>query len=73
MYLADASDAMLADGLPAELAEGATEIIGRYRQGGVASAVSPAVEDVLGRPPRSLERFVADHAGAFGQAPLVAA
>jgi len=71
--LADARDAMLADGLPAELAEGFSEILGRYRQGGVASAVSPAVEDLLGRPPRSLERFVADHAGAFGPAPLVPA
>ena len=71
--LADARDAMLADGLPAELAEGFTEILGRYREGGVTATVSPAVEELLGRPPRSLERFVADHAGALGRAPLAVA
>jgi len=63
--LDDARRAMLDGGLPAELAIGFTEIMARYREGGVTAQVSPHVESLLGRPPRRFEQFVRDHRDAF--------
>lgn len=63
--LEQARDSMLEAGLPEVLAGGFSEIMARYRQGGVTAAVSQDAERLLGRPPRSFERFVRDHAQGF--------
>lgn len=63
--LEQAREAMLAAGLPDELASGFAEIMARYRQGGVTATVSPDVERLLDRPPRSFEQFLADHRSHF--------
>lgn len=70
--LDEARDSMLDAGLPAELAVGFTEILARYREGGVTAQVSPAVEQILGRPPRSFEQFVHDHRHVFAGLSAVA-
>lgn len=70
--LGETRDAMLDAGLPAELAVGFTEILARYREGGVTAQVSPAVEQILGRPPRSFEQFIDDHRRVFGGLAAVA-
>ena len=63
--LEDARDSMLESGLPEELAVGFTEIMGRYAEGGVARKVSPAVEELTGRAPRSFEEFLRENRGAY--------
>ena len=63
-----ARDSMLDAGLPRELATGFTEIMARYRDGGATATVSPAIEGLLGRPPRRFEEFVRDHSAAFAGA-----
>jgi uncharacterized protein YbjT (DUF2867 family) len=63
--LEQARNSMIASGLPDELAAGFTEILARYRQGGVTAQPSSAVADLLGRDPTSFARFVADHSETF--------
>lgn len=60
-----ARESMLAAGLSPELAQGFTEIMRRYRDGGVTQRVSPSVRALLGRDPRTFEQFVGDHRTAF--------
>ena len=67
-HLADARDSMLAGGLPDELATGFTEIMARYREGGITERVGSDVSDILGRPPRSFADFAADRLAAFAAA-----
>ena len=64
--LDDARRSMLDAGL-GELAEGFTEIMARYREGGVTAEVSGAVEQLLGRAPLSFAEFVRDHRDAFAR------
>ncbi|MBT9260328.1 MAG: SDR family oxidoreductase [Clostridiales bacterium] len=52
-------------GLPPELIEGLLTIAEYQRAGGPTAQVSPHVERLLGRPPRSLEAFLRDHLDAF--------
>lgn len=52
--LEQARASMLEAGLPEVLAGGFTEILARYREGGVTAEVSGDVETILGRPPRAL-------------------
>ena len=66
--LEQARASMLDAGLPDELATGFTEIMARYRDGGATAAVSPAVEQLLGRPPRRFHEFVRDHRATFESA-----
>ncbi|MFF3074008.1 NAD(P)H-binding protein [Kitasatospora sp. NPDC057904] len=67
-YTAVAPDAALAGMLDAGWdpwrAEGMVELYGLYAAGH-ASAVSPDVEKLTGRPARSFAEFAAEHAGAF--------
>jgi uncharacterized protein YbjT (DUF2867 family) len=51
-------------GMPAWQAEGLAEDYAHYQRG-EAAGVSPDVEQVTGRAPRSVQRFAADHADAF--------
>jgi uncharacterized protein YbjT (DUF2867 family) len=64
--LEQARQAMLSGGLPEVLACGFTEVMARYREGGITASVSPDVQRLLGRPPHSFEQFLADHRAAFG-------
>jgi uncharacterized protein YbjT (DUF2867 family) len=66
--LDQARSSMVGAGLPPELASGFTEIMRRYREGGVTARVSPAAGEILGRPPRSFEQFATDHRAAFAAA-----
>ncbi len=59
--LEQARQSMLDGGLPDVLATGFTEIMARYRDGGVTAAVSPDVERLLGRPPRAFADLAAEH------------
>ena len=63
--LDQAQTSMAESGLPDELAVGFTEIMRRYRDGGVTRRVSPAVRDLTGRAPRTFEDFLRDHADAY--------
>jgi uncharacterized protein YbjT (DUF2867 family) len=63
--LEQARDSMRASGFPEELAVGFPEVMLGYREGGVTRRVSPAVEDLLGRAPRSFEEFLSDHRHAY--------
>jgi uncharacterized protein YbjT (DUF2867 family) len=63
--LEDARTSMEASGLPKDLARGFTEIMARYRDGGVTAAVSPDVRELLGREARSFAQFVRDHRATF--------
>jgi uncharacterized protein YbjT (DUF2867 family) len=63
--LEQARGSMAESGLPDELALGFTEILRRYRDGGVTRRVSPAVRGLTGRAPRSFEDFLRDHLGAY--------
>ena len=63
--LEQARESMLDAGLPEVLSTGFTQVMARYRNGGVTAAVSPEVERLLGRPPRSFEQFLADHGAQF--------
>lgn len=51
-------------GMPAWQADGLAEDYAHYQRG-EAAGVSEDVERVTGRPPRTLQEFAADHAGAF--------
>jgi uncharacterized protein YbjT (DUF2867 family) len=61
---AAAAQAMRSHGYPPWLVEGLDVLFAIYASG-AASAVSPVVERVLGRPPRSFEAFVRAHLAAF--------
>lgn len=63
--LEQARESMLDGGLPPVLAYGFTEIMARYRAGGVTERVSPDTEALLGRRPRSFADFVRDHRAVF--------
>jgi uncharacterized protein YbjT (DUF2867 family) len=52
-------------GQPAELIDATLAIAAYQRDGGPTAAVSPVVERLLGRPPRTIRDFVHDYAGAF--------
>lgn len=56
---------MLDRGLPPFYADALIDVSRAYRDGG-AQRVTAAVEELTGRPPRSLEQFIADHRAAFG-------
>jgi uncharacterized protein YbjT (DUF2867 family) len=51
-------------GVPPWNAEGLAELFGLYASGG-ATMVTTGVNDALGRPPRDLDTFAADHVEAF--------
>jgi uncharacterized protein YbjT (DUF2867 family) len=59
-----AAQAMRAHGMPDWLVEGLTALFEVYASG-AAAKVSPAVERILGRPPRAFDAFVREHAAAF--------
>lgn len=63
----DARGAMLGVGVPEYTVDGLVELFDIYEKG-YAAAVSPDVERVLGRPPRTFEAFVEDHRAAFEKA-----
>lgn len=63
--LDDARDSMRQAGLPDELAVGFADIMGGYRGGGVMRDVSPAVEQLTGRAPRTFEDVVRENRAAF--------
>lgn len=52
-------------GQPAELIDATLAIAAYQRDGGPTAVVSPTVERVLGRPPRTIRDFVRDYAAAF--------
>jgi len=52
-------------GVPAELIDATLAIAAYQRDGGPTAVVSPTVERLLGRPPRTLEEFVRDHLASF--------
>jgi uncharacterized protein YbjT (DUF2867 family) len=66
--LEQARASMLEGGLPPVLADGFTEILARYRDGGVTATVSPDVARLLGRTPRRFADFAAEHAHRFAAA-----
>lgn len=59
-----AREAFLAAGLSEWVVDGFVELFALY-QSGHAAGVSPDGERLLGRPPRDVEDFLRDHAGAF--------
>lgn len=63
--LEEARDSMREAGMPEELAVGFPEVMGGYREGGVMRAVSPVVEELTGRPPRTFEEFLRENRGAY--------
>jgi hypothetical protein len=64
---------MRAGGLPVVLADGFTEILALYGTGGTASAVSPDLERLLGRPGRTFAQFAEEHREAFSAPAALAA
>lgn len=52
-------------GQPAELIDATLAIAAYQRDGGPTAVVSPTVERLLGRPPRTIRDFVHDYAAAF--------
>lgn len=60
----DAVAGLIASGMPEWLAHDLGALMAFFAAGGGA-AVSPAVEQVTGRRPRSLDEFLSEHAGAF--------
>jgi uncharacterized protein YbjT (DUF2867 family) len=64
---ADARASMVSMGYPEWVADGITELAGFYETGH-AGGVAPDIEQLLGRPARSFDDFVADHRDAFGAA-----
>ena len=56
--------ALLDGGAPRWSVDGLAELLQMYASG-AAAAVSGGVEEVLGRPPRSLDDFARDHVDAF--------
>lgn len=63
--LEEARDSMREAGMPEELAVGFPEVMGGYRGGGVMREVSPAVEELTGRAPRTFEEFLRENRGAY--------
>jgi uncharacterized protein YbjT (DUF2867 family) len=63
---AQARARMAREGAPAWEIESTLALAGYQRAGGPTEAVSPVVQQVLGRPPRSVEAFVAENSRAFG-------
>ncbi|MFF2813734.1 SDR family oxidoreductase [Streptomyces sp. NPDC058000] len=63
-----AREGMLAAGMPAWQVDGLVELHGMYAAG-EAATVADTVPRLLGRPARSLEDFLRDHAAAFRAAP----
>jgi uncharacterized protein YbjT (DUF2867 family) len=63
----DARAAMLARGASPWIVEAVLELF-RVQRSGRTNRVSPNVRAIVGRPPRSLAAFLADHAGAFRSA-----
>ncbi|AKF05933.1 NAD(P)H-binding protein [Sandaracinus amylolyticus] len=61
---AEVRDELLARGFPAELADAFVGAMSAVREG-IWNQVSPDVERVLGRPPRSFEQWARDHAHFF--------
>jgi uncharacterized protein YbjT (DUF2867 family) len=61
---AAARDAMLRTGMPEPLVNGMLEVMSRIRAGDAAT-LSPDVERVLGRKPRTFAAWATDHAAAF--------
>ncbi len=61
---AAARSTMIEAGMPEWLADGLLELYDTQRRGGLAETTS-TVSEILGRPPRTLEAFAADHAEAF--------
>lgn len=61
---AAARDAMLKTGMPAPLVEGMLEVMAKIKAGGAAT-VSPDVEQVLGRQPRTFAAWAEENAAAF--------
>ncbi|NTX14947.1 SDR family oxidoreductase [Myxococcus sp. CA056] len=59
-----ARDAMSQAGMPAPLVEGMLEVMATIKAGG-AVTVSPAIEQVLGRKPRTFAAWANEHAAAF--------
>jgi uncharacterized protein YbjT (DUF2867 family) len=55
---------MLERGLPRFYADALIDVSHAYRDGG-AEGVTADVQELTGRPPRSLEQFIADHRAAF--------
>jgi len=52
-------------GQPAELIDATLAIAAYQRDGGATAMVSPTVERLLGRPPRTIRDFLRDYAAAF--------
>lgn len=63
--LEEARDSMREAGMPEELAVGFPEVMGGYREGGVMRSVSPVVEELTGRAPRTFEEFLRENRGAY--------
>jgi uncharacterized protein YbjT (DUF2867 family) len=63
--LDQARDSMVDAGLSRELAIGFTEVMARYRDGGVTAQPTSVVRELLGRDPIAFEQFVTEHADAF--------
>jgi len=61
---AEAASQMVASGMPEFYAEVLVDL-NRYYRTGAGSRVSSHTRDVLGRPARSFEQFVAEHRAAF--------
>jgi len=59
-----AREALMKVGVPAWNVEGILELMDLLR-GGKTAGVFPTVQQITGKPPRTLERFVRDHASAF--------
>jgi uncharacterized protein YbjT (DUF2867 family) len=58
-------ESLIGNGYPEWNVDGFQELGDSYETG-VSTAVSPDIERLLGRPPRSFAEFVADHRAAFG-------
>ncbi|MGI8780877.1 MAG: SDR family oxidoreductase [Solirubrobacteraceae bacterium] len=58
-------EGMLASGMTDELATWITEIMAHHRKSDVSATLSPAVEELTGKLPRSFEQFVHDHANLY--------
>jgi uncharacterized protein YbjT (DUF2867 family) len=61
---AAAAQSMRSHGMPDWLVEGLTALFEVYASGAAAN-VTPAVQQILGRPARNFEAFVRENAGAF--------
>ena len=56
---------LVAEGASRWMIESALALAAYQREGGPTAVVSPAVKEILGRPPRSFREFVRDHVSAF--------